>query len=280
MIIVDYNGVAVSEAMALLAYEKQATISDIKTVILNRIVFFNKKFKGYGDMVICHEGKGNWRKELYQNFKKNRKLARKKSDVDWNFIYEAFNESKEEIKENLQWMNIEVASTEADDSIAVITKMVQEQHMIVSRDSDFCQLHNLGRVDQWDWVTKKKVVAKNTLHEKIVRGSAKENISNIFQEIDFLSESEPGKRQKPITKKLLSSIEEDFDFLSGEQKTRYYMNRQLMDFNYIPAEIQLSIEAEYTLQASRKVPSVMKMQLWLAKNKYRQLARQVEDFVN
>ena len=261
---------AVSESSALLSREPSSTEHDIETTILNKIALLYKRFSKYGDMVICHEGKGNWRKEIYPNYKKNRVTTKKKSSMDWDMLHRVFDKTYHDLH-NFQWMNLKVNNTEADDLIATLSKCFSEKIMILSRDSDFSQLHIMSNIDQWDWVSKKPVVAKMTLHEKIIRGSPKENISNVKMDIDFISEQDG--RQSSITKKFLN------ESLTTEQQKRYNLNRSLMDFNYIPDDIQQNIKDEYKSQLTRKIPSVMNMKMWLSKNKFRVLAHNVEDFI-
>ena len=65
----------------------------------------------------------------------------KDSDVDWGEIFNALSSLREELKKNLPYKNLLVDRTEADDIIAVLSKMAssEEEIMIVSSDKDLQQ---------------------------------------------------------------------------------------------------------------------------------------------
>lgn len=272
MIIVDFSAVAVSECLALLSQDKNASEHDMQTVIMNKIGIMNQKFKHeYGEMIISYEGKGNWRKDIFPLYKQKRQSDKETSTTDWDMLYRVFNKTKSDFMNNFQFMNIQVLKAESDDNIAVLSKGLQEKIMIISRDSDFAKLH-CERIKQYDFVTKKNVKAKYTEYEGYLRGSTKESIANVRMPIDHLINGEG--RQKPISKKFVTQQ------LTEAEETRYNENRSLMDFELIPDYIQDNINEEYHNQKGRDVPSIQSMRMWLAKNNFRSLARNVEEFVN
>ncbi len=276
MIIIDFNAVAVSEGMTLCGYEKNITSHDIAGVALSRLGQLSAKFKReYGATIVCCEGRGNWRKTVYPLYKKNRKASKDKSRYDWDMMYDGFNLATDIINNDLQWLVMQVPMTEADDCIAVLARASQEKTLIVSRDSDFFQLHN-ANIQQFDFVTKKMLKGdrgQHYFHEKYVRGSAKENIANIQMPIDHLTEGDG--RQKAITKKFLSTL-----VLDGALRVRYEENKALMDLSAIPDDIQESIIVEYKQKIQEPTPSIKSMGEALYENNFRILARNVEDFID
>ena len=96
----------------------------LKYNIFNSLFSLNKKFKPE-ELIICTDGKDNWRKKIYEDYKGNRKVTRDKSDIDWPAMYEAIDDIVVQIKENFPYHVIGHNSMEADDVIAW-----------------FCQKHN------------------------------------------------------------------------------------------------------------------------------------------
>ena len=80
MIIIDYNGIAIANIMV----QKLAIDENIiRHMILNSIRMYRTKFfKEYGEVVICSDAGGNWRKQVFPQYKASRKKTRDKSSVD------------------------------------------------------------------------------------------------------------------------------------------------------------------------------------------------------
>jgi 5'-3' exonuclease len=87
----------------------------------------------------------SWRKEIYPEYKATRE---KSSEMDWEFIYIAYDEFKADIKQNRK--NIEILEAdriEGDDWISHIVKTKNNQNysfLIVASDNDLKQLINLS----------------------------------------------------------------------------------------------------------------------------------------
>ena len=67
MILIDYNGVAIGSGLHL----KGELSEDLfRHTILNTLRMYRNKFKGqYGELVICGDGRKNWRREVFPNYK-------------------------------------------------------------------------------------------------------------------------------------------------------------------------------------------------------------------
>ena len=80
MIIIDYNGIAIANIMV----QKLAIDENIiRHMILNSIRMYRARFnKDYGEVVLCSDAGGNWRKKVFPQYKAARKKTRDKSSVD------------------------------------------------------------------------------------------------------------------------------------------------------------------------------------------------------
>ena len=104
MIIIDYNGIAIANIMV----QKLAIDENIiRHMILISIGMYRTKFnKQYGEVVICSDAGGNWRKKVFPQYKASRKKARDKSSMDWSEVFRITSMVREEIRENFPYKNI------------------------------------------------------------------------------------------------------------------------------------------------------------------------------
>lgn len=117
---------------------------------------------------------------------------------------------------------IRLPRLEADDIIAVMTKMYSElgyQVFVVSGDKDFIQLMQYPNVEVIDAAGKPRVIAdpKRYLHRKILKGDPSDNIRSV---------------KYPWGK---------LDQADSESAWEYIMNSILIDFDYIPRFYQNQI---------------------------------------
>mgnify|MGYP003317672914 CR=1 FL=1 len=100
-------------------------------------------FKG-DHVVFCLEGR-SWRKDFYEPYKRNRKNvrdARTEKEVEEDEVFwETFDNFKDFIDQKTNCTVLQNPQLEADDLIAGwIQKHPNDQHVIISSDSDFAQL--------------------------------------------------------------------------------------------------------------------------------------------
>ena len=96
-------------------------------MILNSIRMYRSKHKDkYGEIVVCTDGKYNWRRDIFTQYKFKRKDARKQSSMDWNELFRITNMVLEEIRENFGYKVVEVNEVEADDIIATYSKNITQ----------------------------------------------------------------------------------------------------------------------------------------------------------
>ena len=139
MILIDYNGIAIGN---IVTQKIGADENMIRHMILNTIRMYKQKFNEYGDVVVVADAGGNWRKDVYPQYKASRKKSRDSSSIDWDEVFRITNLVREEIKENFPYKVMHVWGCEADDVIAHLVENTQEfgkheEVMIVSADHDF-----------------------------------------------------------------------------------------------------------------------------------------------
>ena len=219
----------------------------VRHMVLNSLRAHNKKFrKDYGEMVIaCDSGKV-WRRQAFPNYKAGRKANREKSEHNWELIFDILAKVKEEIKQFLPYKVIELETAEADDIIAVLTRRIKEKILILSGDKDFIQLHN-ERIRQYNPVLNKFVGKDENpslyIKEHILRGDRSDGIPNVLSDDNVFIE---GRRQTPLSKKKVESwVNEVVPTFTEEQQKNYERNRQLIDLNCIPKELEDKINREF-----------------------------------
>ena len=249
MIIVDINQIMISNLMVQINGRNAVELSEdlVRHMVLNSLRAHNKKFrKEYGQMVIACDSSNVWRRTAFPNYKAGRKENRAKSEHDWEFIFDVLAKIKKEIKDFLPYKVVAVESTEADDIIATLCKRTNEKVLILSGDKDFIQLHN-DRIKQYNPVLNKFVGKDENpviyIREHILKGDRSDGIPNVLSDDNVFIE---GRRQTPLTKKKIEAwVNEVVPTFNEEQQKNYERNRQLIDLNYIPKEIEDNINREF-----------------------------------
>lgn len=283
MILLDYSGIAI--APIVMGQAKYDDENLIRHMILNSIRMYRQKFKDYGDMVIVADGGGNWRKDIYPEYKGKRKQNRDESKIDWEKAFGNINMVLDEIKENMPWKVIHQWGCEADDSIAEITKWTQEfgnyeKVMIVSADHDFKQLQKYDNVSQFSPVTKKLVKEDNPRlyqMEHILKGCSGDGVPNVLSDDDTLVTE--GKRQNVLSKKKKEALLEDPRAL-GEQVYRNYIRNKKMIVLTEESECPDSVKKEIINKFEEQDPHPKRGKVlpYLINKQCRLLVEVVEEF--
>jgi hypothetical protein len=219
----------------------------VRHMVLNSLRAHNKKFrKEYGQMIIACDSSNVWRRTAFPNYKAGRKENRAKSEHDWEFIFDVLAKIKKEIKDFLPYKVVAVESTEADDIIATLCKRTNEKVLILSGDKDFIQLHN-DRIKQYNPVLNKFVGKDENpviyIREHILKGDRSDGIPNVLSDDNVFIE---GRRQTPLTKKKIEAwVNEVVPTFNDVQQKNYERNRQLIDLNCIPKELESNINREF-----------------------------------
>ena len=250
----------------------------VRHMVLNSIRSYNVKFKEeYGDIVICCDSRHYWRREIFPNYKSGRKKTRESDSHDWDNIFTIFNKVRDELKEHMPWKVLDVYGAEADDIIATLVKESSEKVLILSGDKDFIQLQKYDNVRQYAPIQKKWVNGvdpKRYIKEHILKGDRGDSIPNFLSPDDtFIN----GIRQKPINKKKLDYwIDSDPKGFCNEYQFRNFQrNQRLVDFDYIPKEVEENILSEYN---SVKPAGRHKILNYFIKFKLKDLIGQIQEF--
>ena len=251
----------------------------IRHMVLNSLRGFNIKFKKeFGTMILCSDSSNPWRKDIYPLYKHNRKQSREDGPFDWSNIFNIISEIKQEIAQNFPYMVIDVENCEADDIIAILVKLQEEEkYLIVSGDKDFIQLHNYGNVKQWSPFLKKNIGEDvdpvKFLREQIIKGDRSDGVPNILSDDEIFVR---GDRQKPITKQKLEEWTNVENIpLGSETKKNYDRNKRLIDLSMIPKTIEENIINRFR---SYKVPNRSLLLTYFIENKLKSMIENINDF--
>lgn len=172
-----------------------------------------------------------WRKEIYAEYKSQRKAQRDKSIIDFDKFFPIFNETIDDLKYIFSTMyTIKIDGCEADDIIAVLCKekFADKQIIIVSTDGDMNQLLVNKNVSQFNPLKNSFVESiniKQKLLLKVITGDKSDNIPAIKAKVGIKT------AEKIINEGL------DTYLLDADVKANYERNLKLIDFNYIPTNI-------------------------------------------
>ena len=245
MIVIDMNQISVASLMMHLHMNKGELEEDmVRHMILNSVRMYRTMFnEDYGEIVLAYDSRAYWRKEIFPQYKSNRRKNREEDNKDWDSIFGVLNNIKEEIKEFLPYKVVEVYGAEADDVIATLCKHYQsEKVMIVSGDKDFIQLQKYDNVKQYSPITKKLVDGidpKVYIKEHVLKGDKSDGVPNVLSPDHTFTDE---LRQRPLTSKKLESIlAQDIDELDDEIKRNYQRNDKLINLDNIPKTLESEI---------------------------------------
>ena len=247
---VDLNQVLISNLMQHLKHiTKSHEMNEdlIRHMSINTIRSNVKQFKSkYPNVILCCDNKKYWRKEFFPFYKSQRKHDREASGLDWHLIFDTLNKIRDEFKESFPYKVLDVESAEADDIIAVLTARLSAHGsvLILSSDKDFGQLQKYPNVTQYSPILKRFIKIDNPttfIREHIIKGDRGDGIPNFLSADNTFA---VGERQKVInSKKLQEWVNQDAEtFCTTDVMLRgYKRNQTLVDFDYIPNDIQRKI---------------------------------------
>jgi hypothetical protein len=243
MILVDMNQVTLSNLMIQIGRSDEVDPDMVRHMVLNSLRGYRNRFcEEYGELVLCYDNKGNWRREYFPNYKHGRRKDRKASKLDWGSIFDTLHLIKQELQNHFPYKVLEVENVEADDIIASVVSYVAEtpshyeKVLILSGDKDFIQLQKHSFVTQYSPVLKKFVNGIDPdvyIKEHILKGDRSDGVPNFLSPDNcFVNEL----RQRPISKKKLATwIDLDpEDFCNEEMLRNYQRNRTLIDLTQSP----------------------------------------------
>jgi len=286
MILIDYNGIAISN---IVTQKLEIEESFIRHMILNSIRMHVSRFKekyGTDNIVIAADGRRNWRYEAFPQYKAKRKTNREESKIDWTEVFRITNLVFEEIGENLPYKTIKIEECEADDIIAQLALLTQEfgrgePVMIISGDKDFVQLQKYNNVAQYSPVQKKFIKEDNPrrqLLELILKGDTSDGVPNILSDDNVFVE---GIRQTPLSQKKIDEIIKDLSdgelLYAASWYRNYQRNKKLIDLTETPEHLKQEIINNFDRQVVGGKKS--KILPYLIEKRCRQLVDSIGDFI-
>ena len=284
MIIVDYSGLAI----ATIVVNKVDDENLLRHMILNSLRQYRVKYKkDFGELVLAIDGKNNWRRGYYPQYKANRKKKREADTFDWAKAFSIMHDIKEEILANFPYKVIEVDECEADDIIGELCANTQEfgqyeDVMIISADKDFLQLQRYPNVRQYSPLLKKEYKEDAPLvglMEKIMTGDAGDGIPNVLSDDDVFVE---GRRQTPLSKKKKEAIKEDLAegelLYAASWYRNYQRNETLIDLTKTPDRLKKQIIEKYNSQDQWHNKGLVFP--YLINKNMKMLIESVEEFIN
>ena len=279
MIIIDMNQITLASVMMNFHMTKSDELEEdmIRHMILNSIRMYRIMFKEeYGEVVLTYDSRHYWRREIFPQYKQNRKKGRENDSKDWDKIFGLLNSIKSEFKEILPYKYVEVYGAEADDVIATLCKEYQDQKtMIVSGDKDFIQLQKYKNVKQYSPILKKYVNGHNPdtyIKEHILKGDSSDGVPNVLSPDHTFVE---GLRQRPLSKKKIEAWIKSETGMSEEVKRNYQRNHKLINLDNTPEDLQKSI-----LDTFNEAPygDRSKILTYFIENKLKELTDSIGDF--
>ena len=279
MIIIDMNQITLASVMMNFHMTKSEELEEdmVRHMILNSIRMYRTMFKEeYGEVVLTYDSRHYWRRDIFPQYKQNRKKGRENDSKDWNKIFGLLNAIKSEFREILPYKYVEVYGAEADDIIGTLCKEYQDQKtMIVSGDKDFIQLQKYKNVKQYSPILKKMVNGHNPntyIKEHILKGDSSDGVPNVLSPDHTFVE---GLRQRPLSKKKIEAWLNSETGMSEEVKRNYQRNHKLINLDNKPDDLQESI-----LDTFNEAPSGdrSKILTYFIENKLKELTDSIGDF--
>lgn len=280
MIILDYNAIAIGNVVT---QKLEPDENLLRHMILNSIRLYRTKFKEkYGEIVIAADAGGNWRYDVFPNYKAARKKNRADSKMDWNEVFRIINMVYEELEEHFPYKTLKIKGCEADDIIATLARQTQEfgQHepvMIISADKDFAQLQKYNNIDQFSPMTKKFIKIENPrkqLLELILKGDTSDGVPNVLSGDSVFVD---GERQTPLRKPVMEALMDDPNSQGPEVFRNIQRNRQLIDLEETPEHLKAEIINTYNNQ--NRTDNKNKVLNYLVANRCRRLIDDIGDFI-
>jgi|TARA_B100000287_G_scaffold182113_1_gene172212 5'-3' exonuclease len=249
MIIIDMNQISLASLMMNMHMNKTTEVDEdmVRHMILNSVRMYRSMFKEkYGEVVLAYDSRHYWRRDIFPQYKMNRKKGREKDNLDWNNIFEVLNKIKAEFKDNLPYKFLEVYGAEADDIIgALCKKYPTEKIMIISGDKDFIQLQKYDNVSQYSPITKKHINGQNPdtyIKEHILKGDSSDGVPNVLSPDHTFTD---GLRQRPLSKKKIEAWSKSETGMNNEVKRNFQRNQKLIDLDNTPEELRNKILADF-----------------------------------
>lgn len=231
------------------------------------------KYKADGILVACDE-RNLWRKEIYPEYKGQRD---KKRDPHYEEVRGIMDELKDFFNNFTKIPAISVPRNEADDVIAIASRISTQKNVIVSSDKDFIQLINDKTILyspplRAERETKDK---EFELFEKCIRGDSGDNVFSAY----------PRVRTKVLEavwgdELAMANLFETKRKIDGRKVGEVYeFNKSLIDLDMIPQDHQDTISDKIIEEVSNGSKfNYLGMLRFFGQNNLKKLAKQEQKF--
>ena len=184
-LLIDFNNLAIRCLFSDISMISDPD-PDFKIVthkIMNSLIY-NIRMHRPDEIILAVDGKGYWRRKIYDLYKGHRKDKRDKDIFDWSKYYDYIDGFLKDVKKTFPFKVIRIKWVEADDVISTISRMVpvNRENIIVSADKDFVQLTMNKSIKLYDPMKKifiENIDSKRELDVKVIVGDKSDNIPNI-----------------------------------------------------------------------------------------------------
>lgn len=176
--------------------KKSRTIKkDLKILLENDLKKIKQLFHFNNFYFVSDTKVGSWRKTFFPEYKAHRE---KDKSIDWDFVFNTYNDFKDELKERSNIKFLELDYLEADDIISYIIKESNDEgfsNVIISSDGDLQQLLgfdlNKNYVNiQWNYKfnNSRIYLPKNyqLMIDKFTKVSENMDLFNMNTDVEFL----------------------------------------------------------------------------------------------
>ncbi|AUS02017.1 5'-3' exonuclease [Vibrio phage 3.058.O._10N.286.46.B8] len=244
-IILDVSGTMYAALHVDLVGGAQPQLAYIRHLVLNSILFTNKKFKDeYGELIIAFDN-SSWRKRFFPNYKWVRYNGLEDDGNDWEYIHQCMEKISADIMEHFPYPCVRVKYAEGDDVIGVLTDKftaMGEKVMIVSGDKDMVMKTKHSLCQQYRPVQRIMYEVDNPVKHEfdlIIKGDKADGIPNIFCDDDFYKNQymvkqrgEKTPRAPSVSKKLLDDFWGTvYNKPHSEDDIKMYLDKVSEEFN-------------------------------------------------
>lgn len=198
-------------------------------------------------LTLACDGNKLWRKDIYPEYKANRKAQKATIPINWNLFYATRDKLCLFLGKMLPIKTMLIDSAEADDVVAIITKRTDDKILAFSEDHDWYQLFQYNNYSQYKLKTGEEVIGvdpKMVLNMKILTGDRGDNIPNIRPKMGEVS----------ARKALVECDNNVYNYACKMNLLENYMfNTRLIDFKYIPDNVEEEILNLYNKPIIEKI---------------------------
>ncbi len=265
--------------------------------VFNSIYSCLWKFRNVEEVVLAVDDANSWRKAVYSRYKESRKAKKEDSHIDWKELYSMLHKLANELKHHMPFKVLKIKSAEADDVIAVLSRVMRNPCIIIARDEDYFQLFGKKKnLRVYDPISQELHSPddfeniKEFLMELVFCGQKKDDIPNIITPDDWgLTEKTQGKRRPGFGPKAFLKMKDDIrGFIQRGHVNKIYgaidlnknlkRNRMLMDFDKIPNTIVDRILSAYN--RSQNLPPIDNVYLFFEKYQMRSFIEDIHKVEN